>query len=371
MSHYIWQNTNWPNFIWDEKKLLSVLSRVRLKQGELLSRVKSLEVNELVKAQAEALVVEAVTTAQIEGEKYDPLLVRSSVYRELGLSYAGLPRAERNIEGLVKVLLDATVNFAQPLTLERLKSWQAALFPSGYSGLKKIRVGEFRKDAAGPMEAVSGAIGQEKIHYQAPPASKLSSIMIDFLSWWKETQDSFDGVIRAGVAHFYFVTIHPFADGNGRIARALTDMALAQDDGLIKRYYSLSNQIIRDKQQYYQILENTQKGKLDLTSWLLWFLESFEQSLYNTDFLLKNIFFKVEFWRKHRAVLMNSRQRKVINKLLDMGKGNFIGGLTTRKYVALTKASRATAYRELNDLLNKKILKLNPGRGRSASYDLA
>lgn len=370
MHHYIWQNKNWTNFNWQEEKLLSVLSQTRLNQGKLISKIKALGIDDATKAQAEILIAETVKTAQIEGEQYDLNEVRSSVNRRLGLSFAGLPESKRHIEGLVEVLLDATSNFNRPLTIERLKSWQAALFPTGLSGLRKIRVGEFRDDSQGPMQVVSGPIGREKVHYQAPPAYQLDQEMINFLSWWEQSLGKIDGLIRAGIAHFFFVTIHPFEDGNGRIARALTDMALAQDDDLDKRYYSFSEQIVSSKQAYYQVLEKAQQVDTDITEWLVWFANCFNESLSASGNLLESIFTKVNFWQKHFNIELSSHQKKVINKLLDVGKVNFQGSLTTRKYVSLTKVSRATAYREINDLLKKGILKQNHGKGRSASYDI-
>lgn len=370
MHQYIWQHKNWTEFVWEEKSLLSILGKVRLKQGELITKIKMLGVEDSVKAQAQVLVEETIKTAQIEGEKYDVQAVRSSVNRRLGLSQAGLPDSKRHIDGLVEVLLDATTSYDKKLSNDRLKAWQASLFPTGYSGLSKIIAGDFRDDAYGPMQVVSGTHGKEKIHFQAPPAKKIVSEMNCFLSWWDESKGQVDGVIRAGIAHLYFVTIHPFEDGNGRIARVITDMALAQDDKLSSRYYSLSKQIVKSKKEYYQILEKTQKRNSDITEWLFWFINCFNKSLQASDELLENIFAKDNFWRKYQQIDMNTRQRKVINKLLDVGKKSFKGGLTTRKYVSMTKSNRAVAYRDITDLLQKKILKLNDGKGRNVSYDV-
>ncbi len=367
MHKYIWELPNWRNFSWNEKELLPLISSIRLKQGQLIQKVTDLFKDDLKKAEAIVLEEETLKTARIEGEKYNPESVRSSIHRRLGLDYAGLPRTEKHIDGLVEVLLDATVNHEEPLTENRLFSWHAALFPTGHSGLSKIEVGKYRP---GPMRVVSGPIGREKLHYQAPSAERISKEMNLFFTWWHETKDGLDGIIRAGIAHFYFVTIHPFDDGNGRITRALTDMALAQDDELPSRYYSLSNEIIKKRKEYYNILEKTQKGDDNITNWLLWFTSCVSSALDNSEILLQDIFAKTEFWRKNKDITIGVRQKKVINKMLDAGKNKFKGGLTTRKYMAFTKISRRTAVREIQDLLHKGLLKQNDGRGRSISYDI-
>ncbi len=368
--HYIWQLQNWTSFIWNDKEILPLLSEVRLKQGKLIEKIKIIKSNDSIKTQAKVLIKETLTTALIEGERYDAKMVCSSVYKKLGLSSAGLPKSNRSIDGLVEILLDATQNHNQTLTAKKLKSWHAGLFPTGYSGLLKIRVGKFRDDKIGPMQVVSGFAGREKVYYEAPPANVVCKEIQQFLKWWKNSHNQVEGIIRAGIAHFYFITIHPFEDGNGRIARILTDMALAQDDRLFRRYYSLSNQILANKKRYYQILEETQKSNSNLTDWLSWFLDCFIGALDKSEGLMKDVLYKTKFWRKHQEKFINSRQRKVLNKLLDAGKGNFTGGLTTRKYVSLTKISRATAYREINDLVKKKMLRQNKNKGRSVSYGL-
>lgn len=370
MTNYIWELKNWPKFKWDETKLLSSLSAARLKQGKLIEKISGLLESDSKQAEAYIFEAEALKTTQIEGEKYNPESVRSSIHRRLGLDYSGLPRTERHVDGLIEVLFDATRNFDEKLTAKRLYSWQASLFPTGYSGLQKIIAGKFRNDINGPMEVVSGSIGREKIHYQAPPADKILHEIKLFLIWWNNQSSSLDGIIRAGIAHLYFVTIHPFDDGNGRIARALTDMAMAQDDKLSKRYYSLSSEILKDKQNYYKILEESQKGNLDITKWLVWFIDCFSKALTTSEKLLENIFNKADFWYKYQMVEMNLRQKKVINKILDAGKNNFIGGLTTRKYMGITGISRITAIREINDLLSKKILIQNEGKGRNVNYSI-
>jgi len=321
-----------------------------------------------LEAQAEILAAEILETSAIEGKNLDPESVRSSVARRLGLPDGGLTRPDRYTEGLGDVLLDATENYAQPLTVARLHGWQAALFPTGYAGMYPIAVGEFRDS---PMQVVSGPIGREKVHYEAPGVPDLKRQINLFLHWWQKSPNTVDGLIRAAIAGFWFVTIHPYEDGNGRLARAITDMALAQDEKLSSRYYSLSSQIMAERKGYYEILEKCQKGDLDLTSWLLWFLGCFERAIAGSDLLIGKVLQKARFWETHSQTEINQRQRKVINHLLDAGQNRFEGGLTNRKYAGMTKTSKATSYREITDLLTKKILIKNPGKGRSVSYDLA
>lgn len=366
---YTWQYDNWPHFTWKSDPLLPLISRARLGQGKLISRISGLGLSLNRQAQAEVLIEEAVKTSAIEGERLNRQSVRSSVARKLGLSHAGLPAPNRAVDGLVDVLLEATRNYDKPLTAARLKRWQAALFPTGYSGLSRIRVGKWR--GSHPMRVVSGAVGREKIHYEAPPGERVEKEMRLFLSWWSSTKDKEDGLLRAGLAHFFFVTIHPFEDGNGRIARALTDMALAQDEKLATRFYSLSSQIMEERGDYYEILERSQKGHGDLTEWLKWFLECHIRAVNGSTKLVGDVFAKGYFWQEHDKVLMNERQRKVINRLLDAGKEGFEGGLTTRKYVSMAKTSRATAFREISDLVKKGFLRQKSAKGgRSVSYDL-
>lgn len=368
MTQYIWQQREWPHFRWNADVIIESLSRCNFNRGRLLGRVASLGMEHSLEAQAEALAAEVLETSAIEGKKLDPDSVRSSVGRRLGLPDAGLPRKDRYTEGLVDVLLDATTNHQQTLTMERLHGWQAALFPTGYSGMHQIAVGTFRGDS--PMQVLSGPVGKEKLHYEAPPGSEVATNVEQFLQWWQEEQGDFDGIIRAAIAGFWFVTIHPYEDGNGRLARAITDMALAQDEKLAGRYYSLSAQIMEEREEYYEVLESCQKGDLDITDWLLWFLGCFERAIARSDKLIGKVLRKARFWEIHSQAELNQRQRKVVNSLLDAGPDGFEGGLTTRKYAGMTKSSRATSYREITDLLEKKILLRNPGKGRSASYDL-
>jgi len=366
---YIWQSDSWPNLKWDSKVLLSLLGHARLLQGNLLGRVKRLGFQLGEEAQADILTEEAIKTAAIEGERLNPQMVRSSVARHLGLREAGLVPATRSIDGLVEVILDATQKHVKDLSTDRLKGWHAALFPSGYSSLHKIRVGQWRGKE--PMQVVSGPMGKERIHFEAPPGETVEAEIRKFLRWWESSRKDTDGILRAGLAHLYFVIIHPFEDGNGRIARALTDMALAQDEKLNVRYYSLSSQIMEERRGYYDILEKcTKSDNVDVTEWLVWFLECFERAIQRSDKIIGDVLAKAEFWQQHAQTGFNERQKKVLNRLLDVGPGGFEGGLTTRKYVSIAKVSRATAFREISDLLEKKILRQLPGKGRSVHYDL-
>ncbi len=365
---YIWQHKNWPKLTWKSGSLLPLVSEARKAQGVLLAQVKSLGFKLEGEAEANILTEEAIKTSAIEGERLNPEAVRSSVARHLGLSSAGLTSQTRSVDGLVEVLLDATRNYNKPLTAARMKGWQAGFFPTGYSGFHKIRVGKWR--GREPMRVVSGPAGREKIHYEAPPGEKVEKEMRQFFSWWSSSLKTEDGLLRAGLAHFYFVTIHPFEDGNGRIARALTDMALAQDEKLGTRYYSFSSQIMAEREEYYAVLEKCSKGNQDVTNWLAWFLGCYCRAVKGADKIISDVLAKAEFWQRHGKTEMNDRQKKVVNKLLSAGKGGFQGGLTTRKYVSMTKTSRATAFREMSELLDKSVLRQNPAKGRSASYNL-
>lgn len=366
---YLWQCKNWPRLSWKGGPLLALIGKARFVQGELLTKVANLGFKLSREARADILTEEAVKTSAIEGERLNRESVRSSVARRLGLPTAGLPPANRYVDGLVEVLLEATQNYDKPLTATRLKHWQAALFPTGFSGLRRVRTGKWRR-LGQPMQVVSGAVGRERIHYEAPPGERIEREMERFLSWWKGSWGKEDGLLRSGLAHLYFVTIHPFEDGNGRIARALTDMALAQDEKLAARCYSLSSQIMEERDDYYRVLEKCQKGSGDVTEWLQWYLGCFHRAVEGASTLIAHVLDKAQFWQRHSQTDLHERQRKVVNRLLDAGKGGFQGGLTTRKYVAMTRASRVTAYREISDLLRKGILRQNPPRGRSASYDL-
>jgi Fic family protein len=367
MPSYIWERTAGTRFRWNNNKIIVILGECRLLQGKLLSKVADLGFDLGSQAQVEILAEETMKTAAIEGESLDMKAVRSSVARRLGLPSGGL-RVDRYVDGLVSVILDATRNYDKPLTEERLYGWQAALFPTGYSGMHKIKVGQWR--GAKSMRVVSGPVGRERVHFEAPPASRIADEMHRFLEWWEESRGRVEGVLRAAITHFRFVTIHPFEDGNGRIARALTDMALAEDDRQPMRYYSISSQIMAEREAYYDVLERSQKGDGEITEWLIWFLGCFSRSITRSEGLLAAVLDKAAFWKMHVQASLSERQRKVINRMLDFGRGGFEGGMTTRKYVSLANVSRATAFRELNQLLELGFIKQNPGGGRSVSYDL-
>lgn len=368
MVQYIWQRANWPGFTWSNGPLIRPLARCRLVQGKLLGKMSLLTPDWELEAHAALLTEEAVRTARIEGQILDRDSVRSSVARHLGLDAAGLPAPERHADGMVQVLIDATRHYDQPLTPERLKGWQAALFPTGYSGLCRITVGDWRGPS--PMRIVSGPVGREKVHYEAPPPDRIETEMRAFLDWWEHSSDRTDGILRAGIAHLYFITIHPFEDGNGRIARAITDMAMARDEGSRKRFYSMSAQIQAKRNAYYEVLEKTQKGSGDITEWLVWFLGCLEGAILKAGGILETVLAKSLFWKDHAQTELSPRQIKAINRLLDAGKGGFKGGLTTRKYMSMTKTSRATAQRDIQDLCQKGILRPGEARGRSTHYDL-
>jgi len=344
--------------------LIDLLGKARLAQGKLLSKIGTLGIGMSEESRSEILVEETIKTAAIEGQKFEEETVRSSVAKRLGIPTGGVKKEDRNVEGIIDVIMDATVNYEKALTPKRLKAWQAALFPTGYSGLRKIYVGRWRgKD---PMQVVSGPMGREKIHFEAPPYERIDKEIKVFIDWWQGKSKKIDGLIRAGIAHFYFVSIHPFEDGNGRIARALTDMALAQDESLPKRYYSLSSRIMKERNSYYNILEKIQKGTTDITEWLNWFLLCYLRALEDSETSISKVLKKAEFWRMHAETELNKNQRKAVNRLLE----GFEGGLTTRKYVSMTKTSRATAYRDITDMVKKNVLVQNKNRGRSVSYSL-
>ncbi|MFK5926790.1 MAG: Fic family protein [Desulfuromusa sp.] len=370
-GQYIWQHPSWPRFRWDNAALMKSLGDCRFQQGSLLAQMRELGMEVRQQARAEVLIEEALKTSEIEGERLDPNAVRSSVTRRLGLPTAGL-REVRNqhADGVVEILLDATLGYEKELAIERLFGWHAALFPTGYSGLHKIHVASWRDDRDGPMRIVSGSIGKEKIHYEALPSDSLDHEMQLYLDWWKKSRRNLDGLLRAAISHLWFVAVHPFEDGNGRIARTLTEMALAQDEELDIRYYSLSSQIMADRESYYSVLERTNKGNGDITEWIQWFLDRVSRAILHSNDLLTNVMQKSRFWSCHTQTELNERQRKVLNRLLDAGPDGFEGGMTNRKYAGIAHVSRATAQRELADLVEKCVLRPNPGGGRSVSYSL-
>ncbi len=367
MKRYIWQHPEWPAFRWNGNALLVPLGRARAAQARLLSRMGSLGLDGSTRARAENLVEESVRTAEIEGERLDRTRLRSSIARRLGLPTAGLPAPTAAEDGLVQVLLDATTGADAALTVARLKGWQAALFPTGYSGLRKIRAGRWRD--RDPMQVVSGPVGRERVHFEAPPARQVPAEVRAFLRWFRARPRDLDGLVRAGVAHLWFVTIHPFEDGNGRIARALTDMALAQDEGARVRAYGVSAQIMAERERYYAVLQETQRGDLDTTVWLAWFLGCLERAMERAEGSLSTALRADALWRLPAAASLSVRQRKVLGKLVEAGPGGFEGGLTTRKYVGMTGASRATAFRELAAMAELGFLRQS-GAGRSVRYEL-
>ncbi|HAM38511.1 MAG TPA: DUF4172 domain-containing protein [Elusimicrobia bacterium] len=368
MKKYIWESKNWHKFEFDYKTIMELLSKARLIQGNLLGKVSALDIHLETEAQAAVLVEEAVRTAEIEGMKLNRNAVRSSVAIKLGLPHGFGVKIERNVDGLVDVLLDAIRSHNKPLTLKRLNGWHAALFQTGYSGLHKIHVAELRDNS--PMRVVSGPIGKEKIHFEAPSHTQMKNEIKLFLDWWNCSLGKTDGILRAASAHLRFLTIHPYEDGNGRIARVLTDMALAQDEKSNIRFYSISSQIMKKRNEYYSILEKVQNCRIDVTNWFVWFLETFTKAVDDSQNIIANVFRKAEFWKEHQHTTLNERQRKVIEKLLESDSEGFKGGLTTRKYVGITKTSRATAFREIDDLKEKGIIRYVGGKGRSVSYEI-
>lgn len=369
MPQHIWQHPTWPSFSMDFEQLTPQLGRCRHLQGQLFQQIKSLGLDLELKTQLESLTNEAVKTAEIEGELLNPDSVRSSVAIRLGLPTGGLPSAARNVDGLVDVLIDATTGDSKSLTAERLKAWQAALFPTGYSGLYKIITGDWRTE---PMQIVSGRIGREKVHYEAPPADRVDNEMEAFLTWWQEShpeQGNVDPILRAGIAHYWFVAIHPFDDGNGRIGRALADMALAQGEGTAKRCYSLSSIIMQSKDTYYNVLSHTSNGEGDLTKWLSWFLSCHEHAMQEAQTTINKVMGISRFWQNVSHLDMNTRQRKALSKLLEAGEDGFEGGLTAKKYQGMSKGSRATVTRDLADLVTKGVLSME-GERRTTKYRL-
>jgi len=362
---YLWERADWPAFSWDEASLSRLLVPVAREQGRLLGRMETLGFDLSGEAHLHSLTEEVVESSEIEGERLDAEQVRSSIARRLGMDIGGLVTADRDVEGVVEMMLDATGNYSQPLTEERLFTWHASLFPTGRSGMTKIRVGQWRDDSDGPMQVVSGPIGREKVHYQAPPADRVPDEMRRFLRWFEQPGDT-DPLLVAGLAHLWFVTIHPFDDGNGRIARAIADMALARSEKTGQRFYSLSAQIRKDRKAYYETLEWAQKGELDVTCWQEWFLNCLHRAIEEAEESLNRVLHKSRFWERFAKEPLNARQIKVLNRLLD----GFEGKLTTSKWAKIAKCSQDTAYRDILDLIERGALKKDPGGGRSTSYSL-
>ena len=366
MSMYIHDQPDWPKFHWSHEALASQLAAVRHRQGRLIGRMEGLGFQLRAEAVLQSLTEEVLKSSEIEGEVLDREQVRSSIARRLGMDIGALTPVDRNVEGVVEMMLDATQNYAAPLTKERLFDWHAALFPTGRSGMTKITVGAWRDGAAGPMQVVSGPIGREHVHYEAPDATRLQSEMRAFLAWFNG-KESIDPVLGAAVAHLWFVTIHPFEDGNGRIARAISDMGLARSEQSPRRFYSMSAQIRVERKAYYDVLEATQKGSLDITPWITWFLGCLDRAFEGAETILANVLMKARFWEAYGREAISDRQRAILNRLLS----GIEGKLTSSKYAALAKCSQDTASRDIDDLIRRGILAKDPGGGRSTSYSLA
>ncbi|ADP70661.1 filamentation induced by cAMP protein Fic [Rhodomicrobium vannielii ATCC 17100] len=363
---YIHERKDWPNLTWDAGRLAAPLAHVRHRQGRLIGRMEGLGFPLRAEAFLQTLTQDVLKSSEIEGENLDKEQVRSSIARRLGMDIGGLVAADRHVEGVVEMMLDATQNYAEPLTEDRLFAWHAALFPTGRSGMTKIVVGGWRTNHAGPMRVVSGPIGKENVHFEAPEASRLPQEMADFLGWL-EGPHQIDPVLVAGLAHLRFVTIHPFEDGNGRIARAIADMALARSEQSAQRFYSMSAQIRLERNAYYDILEHTQKGDLDVTPWLGWFLGCLDRAFNGAEATLAIVLRKARFWEAQGGRALNPRQQAMLNRLFD----GFEGKLTSSKWARICKCSPDTALRDIAELVKDGVLVKEAGGGRSTSYALA
>lgn len=362
MAKYIYQYSNWPHFTWDEEKVQALLGKVRHLQGKLLGQMSAIGFSLKEETILTTLTLDVLKSSEIEGEILNYEQVRSSIARRLGLEYAGMVYPDRNIEGVVEMMMDATQNYKQSLDEERLFGWHAALFPTGRSGMYKIDVACYR---SGEMQIVSGAMGKEKVHYQAPAADQMKNEMDIFLKWFNE-EDKLDPVFKSAIAHFWFIIIHPFDDGNGRIARTISDLLLARSDNTSQRFYSLSSQILVERKAYYEVLQKTQFSEGDITEWLVWYLNCLYRALQTTENAFQKVLHKADFWDKHKETELNARQRLMLNKLFD----GFDGKLTSSKWAKITKSSQDTALRDINDLIEKGILCKEASGGRSASYEL-
>ena len=365
MSIYIYHHQDWPLFHWKQEALIAPLAAVRHRQGRFLGRIEALGFDLQAEAQLQTLTLDILKSNEIEGEFLNPEQVRSSVARRLGMDIGGLIPADRHVEGTVEMMLDATQNFLQPLTKERLFDWHAALFPTGRSGMHKITVGAWRDNLKGPMQVVSGPLGREQVHFEAPEAGMLETEMAQFLEWFN-SETALDPVLKAAIAHLWFVTIHPFDDGNGRIGRAIIDLQLARADGSRQRFYSMSAQIQRERKMYYAMLESTQKAQLDITAWLEWFIQCLNSALTAMDEILGKVMQKARFWDAHAISQFNNRQRLMLNKLLD----GFEGNLTSSKWAKIAKCSQDTALRDIQNLVDTAVLRKEDAGGRSTKYVL-
>ncbi len=362
MAIYIHQLNQWPRFHWEQDEFFNLLAEVRQLQGKLLGKVELLGFGLKDEANLETLIQDVVKTSEIEGEVLNPELVRSSIAVRLGLDNLGIEHSNRNIDGVVDMMLDATQTFDKSLSEERLFGWHSALFPTGRSGMYKIEVAKWR---TGDMQIVSGRMGREKVHFEAPSPEKLEKEMQEFINWFNQ-EEPLDSIIKAGISHLWFVTIHPFDDGNGRIARAITDMQLSKSDGVNQRFYSMSSRINAEKKSYYTILERTQKEDLDITNWLKWFLECLKGAIIDSNFIIDKVVRKHQFFVNNASKIANERQRIILTKLLE----GFEGNLTSSKYAKIAKTSPDTALRDINDLVEKGILSKSDSGGRSTNYVL-
>ena len=366
MSRYIHELPDWPHFQWDREAIAGPLAATRHRQGRLLGRMESLGFPLQKEARLETLTLDVLKTSEIEGENLNPDQVRSSIARRLGMDIAGAVPAGRHVEGVVEMTLDATQNFDKPLTEDRLFDWHAALFPTGRSGMRRIIVGGWRDDSKGPMQVVSGPMGKEMVHYEAPAAVRLPREMAQFLQWANDAGDSTDLVLRAALVHLWFVTIHPFDDGNGRIARAIADLMLARSERSAQRFYSMSAQIRYERNDYYMILDRTQKDTLDITPWIQWFLACLGRAFEGTETTLAHVLRKAKFWERANRIVLNARQNLLLNMLLD----GFDGKLTTAKWAKIGKCSHDTALRDIQYLIEQGLLVQDAAGGRSTSYSL-
>ena len=362
---YIHERKDWPDFTWDHAAITPLLSDVRHTQGRLLGKMEGLGFHLREEATLATLTQDVIKTSEIEGQKLDTQQVRSSIARRMGIEIAGVPQMDRSVEGIVEVMLDATRHYQKPLDQDRLFGWHAVLFPTGRSGLRKITVGVWRTDASVPMQVVSGALGREKIHYEAPPHDRLNAEMTRFLAWLNAGPAT-DPVLTSALAHFWFLTIHPFDDGNGRIARAIADMILARSENSAQRFYSMSAQIQRERNAYHDILAASQRGALNITAWLEWYFACLRHAINSSHEILDAVLTKANFWKRHEGELFSNRQRNLINRLLD----GFDGKLTSSKWANIAKCSPDTALRDITDLMDRKILAEDDAGGRSTGYHL-
>jgi len=362
MAKYIYEHKDWTSFSWQDATINSLFGEVRNLQGKIIGKMSNIGFSTKEETSLTTLTMDVIKSSEIEGEKLDYDQVRSSIARRLGINVGGMVSANRNVEGVVEMMLDATQHYKKPLTEERLFGWHAALFPSGYSGMHKIEVGRYR---SGEMQIVSGAMGKEKVHYDAVPAERVKNEITHFLNWFNE-ETKIDQVMKAAIAHFWFIIIHPFDDGNGRIARAITDLLLARADNSTERYYSMSSHIMIERKQYYAVLQKAQHNSGDITEWLSWFLQCLKNALIGTETTFHKILRKTEFWKINETTPINERQRLMLNKVLD----GFDGKLKSSKWAKIAKCSTDTALRDINDLIEKGILRKELEGGRSVNYEL-